>query len=185
VTKRPKAPKKTGRTITRLIVRAAPRDQRRAILQAGPLTFQAALGRSGRTSRKREGDGATPIATMPLLFAYQRGDRDPWPATPLPMRRAQATMLWCDAVSDANYNRPVRSPFKPSHEKLQREDELYDVCVVLDWNLRSRKQRCGSAIFFHIARPGYTPTEGCVAIRPRDMRRLLPHLGKRTLLQVL
>jgi len=101
------------------------------------------------------------------------------------MRRTQPNLLWCDAVSDANYNRPVRSPFTPSHEKLQREDELYDICIVLDWNLRQRKRGCGSAIFFHIARPGYSPTEGCVAISPRDMRRLLPHLGRKTVLQVL
>jgi len=185
VTKRPKASRKVGGTITRLVVRPAPRDQKRAILQAGHLTFPAALGRGGRTSRKREGDGATPIAAMPLLFAYRRGDRGPWPSSPLTMRRSQPDMLWCDAVSDPNYNRPVRSPFSPSHEKLQRQDELYDVCIVLDWNLRSRKRQCGSAIFFHIARPGYTPTEGCVAISPRDMRRLLPHLSPRTVLQVL
>lgn len=185
MTKRPKAPIKTGRTISRLVVRSAPRDQRKAILQAGQLTFPAALGRSGRSSRKREGDGATPISTMQLLSGYRRGDRGAWPATRLPMRISQPNMLWCDAVRDPNYNRQVRSPFKPSHEKLMREDELYDMCIVLDWNLRSRKRQCGSAIFFHIARPGYTPTEGCVAINHRDMRRLLPHLGPRTVLQVL
>lgn len=94
-------------------------------------------------------------------------------------------MLWCDAVGDPNYNRPVRAPFKPSHEKLRRDDGLYDICIVLDWNLTPRKRRCGSAIFFHLARPGYTPTEGCVAIAPQDMRRLLPFLGKNTVLQVL
>ena len=185
MTNRPNAPPKPSSTITRLVVRPAPRDQRKAILQAGRLNFPAALGRGGRTSRKREGDGATPIAVMPVLSAYGRGDRGPWPATRLAMRRSRPDMLWCDAVSNPNYNRPVRSPFKPSHEKLQRDDELYDICIVLDWNLRNRKRRCGSAIFFHIARPGYTPTEGCVAISARDMRRLLPHLGPKTVLQVL
>ncbi|MBC2772510.1 hypothetical protein H6M51_06535 [Rhizobium sp. AQ_MP] len=177
--------KRSGKTVSRLLVRPAPGNPRQAILQAGPLTFRAALGRSGRSSRKREGDGATPIATMPLLFGYRRGDRGPLPATPLAMRRSLPDMLWCDAVSDPNYNRPVRAPFSPSHEKLERADELYDVCIVLDWNFRCRKRRCGSAIFFHIARPGYTPTEGCVAISLRDMRRILPHLGRRTSLQVL
>jgi len=185
VTKRRAPVEKAGKAVNRLLVRPRPGNQRQAILQAGSLTFRAALGRSGRTSRKREGDGATPIAVMPILFGYRRGDRGPLPATPLAMRRSRTDMLWCDAVSDPNYNRPVRAPFGPSHEKLARADELYDVCLVLDWNLRCRKRRCGSAIFFHIARPGYTPTEGCVAISLRDMRRLLPHLGSRTLLQVL
>lgn len=185
MTKRRKAAKIAGSAVKRLLIRPAPGNQRQAILQAGSLTFRAALGRGGRTSRKREGDGATPIAVMPLLSAYRRGDRGPWPSTLLSMRRSSSDMLWCDAVGDPNYNRPVRAPFSRSHETLQRSDELYDVCIVLDWNLRSRKRRCGSAIFFHIARPGYTPTEGCVAISPRDMRRLLPHLGPRTTLQVL
>ena len=41
------------RTIDEIIVRQAPGDRRRAIVQAGTLTFAAALGRSGRSSRKR------------------------------------------------------------------------------------------------------------------------------------
>lgn len=185
MTKRPKASPQARKTLARILVRAAPRDQRRAVLQAGHLTIPAALGRSGRTSRKREGDGATPIAAMPLLHAYRRADRLIPPPSLLPLRPTRSDMLWCDASADPNYNRPVRAPFKPSHERLKREDELYDICVVMDWNIRMRKRGCGSAIFFHIARPGFTPTEGCVAISSRDMRRLLPHLDRKTVLQVL
>ncbi len=185
MTKNSKVVRQPGKTLSRLVVRPAPRDPRRAILQAGHLAIQAALGRSGRTSRKREGDGATPIATMPLLHAYHRGDRAQRPSTKLPMKPIRGDMLWCDATRHPSYNRPVRAPFQASHERLQREDELYDICIVMDWNMRMRKRGCGSAIFFHIARPGYTPTEGCVAISARDMRRLLPHLGTRTKLQVL
>ncbi|PYB74166.1 MULTISPECIES: L,D-transpeptidase family protein [Rhizobium] len=176
---------KQGKTIAKLVVRAAPLDARRAILQAGSLRIPAAIGRSGRTSHKREGDGATPIATMPLRFAYHRGDRISFLRTPLPLSRVRETMLWCDAPDHPSYNRPVSAPFQASHEKLARDDRLYDVCVVMDWNMRTRKRGCGSAIFFHIARPDYAPTEGCVAISSRDMQRLLPHLGPNTRLQVL
>jgi L,D-peptidoglycan transpeptidase YkuD (ErfK/YbiS/YcfS/YnhG family) len=122
---------------------------------------------------------------MPLLYGFHRGDRIRGPSSPLSLRRTRSDMLWCDADGDPNYNRPVRAPFKPSHERIERPDELYDICVVMDWNMRTRKRHCGSAIFFHIARPGFTPTEGCVAIRRRDMCRLLPHLDRRTILQVL
>lgn len=168
-----------------LVVRRAPTGGSQAILQAGPLRLRAAIGRSATTSRKREGDGATPIASMRLLSGYLRGDRVRDTGTRLPMQRSRATMLWCDAPGHASYNRPVKAPFGPSHERLMRDDELYDLCIVMDWNLSSRKRGCGSAIFFHIARPGYAPTEGCVAIRPRDMRRLLPFLSRHTRLQVL
>jgi L,D-peptidoglycan transpeptidase YkuD (ErfK/YbiS/YcfS/YnhG family) len=176
---------KPKKLLQHLVVRPAPTGKSQAILQAGPLRLRAAIGRSATTSRKREGDGATPIATMKLVSGYLRGDRVREAKTALPMQRASAAMLWCDASGHASYNRPVKAPFRPSHERLMRDDELYDLCIVLDWNLSSRKRGRGSAIFFHIARPGYQPTEGCVALHSRDMRRLLPYLTARTSLQVL
>lgn len=162
----------------KLIVRAAPRRKSRAIVQLGHLTFQAAIGRNGRTAFKREGDGKTPITTMPILYGFQRGERVGALKTPLAMYRTRSDMLWCDAPTDPNYNRPAKAPFKPSHEELQRQDGLYDVCLVLDWNITSRRRNLGSAIFMHIIRPGYEPTAGCVALHPRDMRRILPFLSK-------
>src|SRR5262245_43870939 len=113
-----------------IIVRPAPGDPRRAIVQAGHLTFLAALGRSGRSSRKREGDGATPIAAMRLLYGFFRKDAmRSRLGTTLPMLPIDKSMLWCDAPADANYNRPVRPPFRPSHETMMRGDHLYDVCL--------------------------------------------------------
>lgn len=94
-------------------------------------------------------------------------------------------MLWCDAPDDANYNRPVSAPFKPSHEEMRRQDGLYDICLVMDWNMSSRRRNLGSAIFFHCARPGYPPTQGCVAIDLCDMRRLLPLIGPGTVVRVM
>lgn len=96
-----------------------------------------------------------------------------------------ATDGWCDAVFDRNYNRPVRLPYGASTEKMLREDRIYDVCIVMDWNFRQRVQGRGSAIFFHIARPDYAPTEGCIAVSPRDMARLSPFLSASTVVQVL
>lgn len=180
-------PDRTKRRVSQLkilCVRPAPGNRSQAILQAGPLRLRAALGRSGTTIAKREGDGATPFANMTLLYGYRRDRRISGVGTRLPMMPTRADMLWCDAAAHASYNRPVRAPFAASHETLQRKDELYDIAIVMDWNIRMRKRGCGSAIFFHIARPGYAPTEGCVAIHPRDMRRLLPHLGPQTRLQV-
>jgi L,D-peptidoglycan transpeptidase YkuD (ErfK/YbiS/YcfS/YnhG family) len=174
------------RTVEEIIVRPAPRDPRRAIVQAGALRFPAALGRSGRSSRKREGDGATPIAAMRILYGYYRREKLPGALlTRLPMTAIDPTMLWCDAPADANYNRPVRAPFRPSHEEMQRQDGLYDVCLVMDWNISSRRRNRGSAIFFHCAKPGYPPTQGCVAIDIRDMLRLLPLIGPETVVRIL
>ncbi len=168
-----------------IVVRASPLDRRRAIVRCGPLCFQATLGRSGITSIKREGDGATPRASMTVLSGYRRGDRNGQIRTGLPLTRIRADMLWCDAPTHASYNHPVRAPFAASHEKLLRQDKLYDICLVLDWNLRARRLGCGSAIFFHVARPGYPPTEGCVALSMRDVLTLAPHVRTGTRLKVL
>jgi L,D-peptidoglycan transpeptidase YkuD (ErfK/YbiS/YcfS/YnhG family) len=159
-----------------LIVRPAPGRPSRAIVQLGHLTFQAAIGRNGRTALKREGDGKTPIATMDLLYGFYRGDRAPKVITRLPLYRTSDKMIWCDAPNDPNYNQIVRRPITASHEEMSRSDGLYDICLVLDWNIRSRKRGAGSAIFMHMIRPGYLPTAGCVALAPKDMRRLLAHL---------
>ena len=168
-----------------ILVRRAPRMPARAILQFGPLRLPAAIGRSGTTAFKREGDGATPIASMHLLHGFVRGDRVRGVATRLPLRHIRADMLWCDEPGDPCYNRLVRAPFAKSHETMTRADSLYDLCLVLDWNIVSRRRNRGSAIFFHLARSGYEPTAGCVALSPRDMRRILPHLRKGMVLRVL
>jgi L,D-peptidoglycan transpeptidase YkuD (ErfK/YbiS/YcfS/YnhG family) len=167
-----------------ITVRTAPRDRRRAIISFDGITLQAAIGRSGTTAFKREGDGATPIASMRLLSGFTRGERIRLPQTPLSMTRIGKEMLWCDEPKHPAYNRLVRAPFKPSHEEMMRTDGLYDVCLVLDWNITSRKRNGGSAIFFHLIKPGYQPTAGCVAVHPRDMKRLLPHLRRGAVVRV-
>ena len=168
-----------------ILVRPAPGKKTRAIVQVGSLRIPAAIGRLGRTSRKREGDGATPIAAMPLLSGFLRGDRVASPRTGLPLRRIRPSMLWCDEPRHPSYNRLVRAPFKSSHEEMQRKDELYDICLVLDWNVTARRRHAGSAIFFHLIRPGYEPTAGCVAVARRDMLRILPHIRRGTVVRVL
>lgn len=168
-----------------ITVRPAPRDRQRALVTFDGRTEQAAIGRSGITSRKREGDGATPRAAMKLIGGYVRRDRRVLPPTPLPIKAIRKDMLWCDAPSHASYNRPARTPFKPSHEEMMRADGLYDVCLVMDWNVTSRRRNAGSAIFFHLIRPGYKPTEGCVAISLAAMRRLIPHLRRGATVKVL
>ena len=167
------------------MVRPAPLKISRAIVQLGHLTFPAAIGRNGRTVLKREGDGKSPISLTRLLHGFYRGDRNPAIPTALPMQRTRQSMLWCDEPRSANYNRLVKAPFTQSHEEMMRKDGLYDVCLVLDWNITSRSRNRGSAIFVHMIRPGYEPTAGCVALHPRDMRRILPHLRKGTKIRIL
>lgn len=166
-------------------VRPAPGKRSRGLVTFGGVTVPAALGRSGRTVLKREGDGATPIAPMRLLQGFTRGDRIKSLCTPLPIRRIAKDMLWCDQPDHPSYNRLVRAPFRPSHEEMMRGDGLYDICLVLDWNVTSRRRHLGSAIFFHLIKPGYQPTAGCVAVSLSDMHRLIRFMRRGTIVQVL
>ena len=133
-------------------------------LVIGALELRCALGASGVTRAKREGDKATPAGRFPLRRVLYRPDRVAAPRTALPVAPMNPDDGWCDAPGDANYNRLVRLPYAVSHERLWREDALYDLVAVLGFNDAPRARGRGSAIFVHLARPGYTPTEGCVAL---------------------
>lgn len=167
-----------------LEVRPSPRDPRQGYLKVGPLTLKVALGRTGIGSLKREGDGHTPRAALRLLYGFWRSDRVKRPQTRLPVVPARQTMVWCDDPQSPSYNRLSRLPLKESHETLCRGDRLYDIVIVMDWNVSSRRRGAGSAIFLHLARPGYQPTEGCIAVSERDMRRLLSVVDARTVIHV-
>ena len=105
-------------------------------------------------------------------------------SAPLGLSRITDASGWCDAPGDRCYNQPVELPYPASHETMKRPDGLYDLVIVLDFNLLPCKRSGGSAIFMHIARPGLTPTEGCVALPANVLKRLLPRLSDKTVLTV-
>ena len=159
-------------------------DRRRGLLTAGGLHVPCALGRAGITHAKREGDGATPAGRHALVAVFYRPDRLPRPATALPLSPIEPESGWCDDPADRLYNRPVALPCAASHERLWRDDRLYDIVVVLDFNLRNPKRGAGSAIFLHLAAPNLAPPAGCVAISLQAMRRLLAQVGPRSFLEI-
>ena len=160
-----------------------------AVLKVQGLTFPAKVGKAGlvpKGAHKQEGDSATPVGGFGLRTAYWRPDRGPRPATSLPTYPIRPDDLWCDDPAHPLYNRPVTAPFLASYEKMWRADRCYDVCIVLDYNLVRPAPGQGSAIFFHLTTedeaPG--PTEGCVAVAPQVMHRLLPMLSTTTVMEV-
>ncbi len=168
-----------------LTVRARPGVRTQGLLNIGAgVVFPCALGRGGITADKREGDGATPLGRMRLLAGYING-RSFGRGSRLPLASISPDLGWCEVPDDRNYNRPVKIPYAASHETMLRPDGLYDAVIVLDWNIRPRQRGRGSAIFFHLARPGFAPTAGCVAVTHAVMKRLLPRLSRRTVLAVL
>ena len=160
-----------------ITVFSSPREPSRGLLRYGPLTLKCALGRSGVTYLKREGDGATPAGRLRLLRLILRPDRGLRPRTALPCRVLRPNDGWCEDPRSGLYNRPIRLPSAAGHETMWRDDRLYDIVGVLDWNMRPRVRGRGSAIFLHLARPGHRPTAGCIALEKKDLRLLLAAVG--------
>ena len=159
-----------------VLVRRAPGDSRKARIALRHGVRPAALGRTGVRALKREGDGGTPLGRFLVRQVLYRSDRVKRPCTMLPVRAIRADDGWCDDPADRNYNRLIRLPSRRSAEGLKRADHLYDVVLVLGYNDLPRVNGKGSAIFVHLVRPGFPPTDGCIALTYRDLMMLLTEL---------
>lgn len=135
--------------------------------------MRCAIGRSGFSAGKREGDGATPIGSFPVRQVFYRADRVATPSTNLPCRPLVEIDGWCNDPADPRYNCRVTLPYAASHEEMTRKDELYDLVVVLGYNDYPVIAGLGSAIFLHVAAPDFAPTEGCVALALSDLQAVV------------
>jgi L,D-peptidoglycan transpeptidase YkuD (ErfK/YbiS/YcfS/YnhG family) len=139
----------------------------------GGRAMRCALGRGGIAAAKREGDGATPAGRHVFRQAFYRPDREAAPATRLPVAPLGPTDGWCDDPGHADYNRKVALPHRARCESLWRADGVYDLIVALGYNDDPVVPGAGSAIFLHLARPDFSPTEGCVALARDDLLAVL------------
>jgi L,D-peptidoglycan transpeptidase YkuD (ErfK/YbiS/YcfS/YnhG family) len=128
---------------------------------------RCAVGLNGIGEKLREGDGLTPVGRWPLRRVFYRADRMEAPSCRLSLGEIEPDDAWCDVPGDPNYNRLVRLPYASLDERLWRKDSLYDLIVVVGFNDSPVVPGRGSAIFLHLARDDYGPTQGCVAL-PRD-----------------
>ncbi len=168
-----------------LIVQADSADSSLAWATLGERRWRCAIGAGGVREDKVEGDAATPVGTFPLRRIYFRNDRLVLPKVRLPARPIGEHDGWCDDPRAPSYNRLVRIPNDWSHERMWREDGLYDLLVVVGYNDDPPEGEWGSAIFLHIARDDLGPTQGCVAFSRDDLLELVTLLTPHTRLQVL
>ena len=150
------------------------------VLLAGRHAIPVVLGRSGIAAGKREGDGATPRGRFRLIRLWWRADRTPRPHTLLSVRRIDPALAWCENPADRRYNRPFRRSANEPGDRLWRQDGLYDLVIEIDHNVRPRAARRGSAVFIHVARAGFAPTAGCVALRAEHLKTLLSRINLKT-----
>jgi L,D-peptidoglycan transpeptidase YkuD (ErfK/YbiS/YcfS/YnhG family) len=171
-------------TFSLIRVRRGAAGRSRGVLLAGHHAIPVVLGRSGIAADKREGDGATPRGRFALIRLWWRADRTPRPRTPLPVRRIDPALAWCENPADRRYNRPFRRSANEPGDRLWRPDHLYDLVIEISHNTRPRVAGRGSAVFLHVARPDRSGTAGCVALDARDLWRLLGRLGPDTRIDI-
>ena len=151
----------------------------RGWLSAGPLRVACALGPAGIVRDKREGDGATPAGRFRLLSGLSRPDRRRPPAGGVPLKPLRRNQGWCEDPASRALQPPGPLPRRRlhrSHAARRRGSTIWSSSSTTISPAAGKGR--GSAIFFHLARPGLTPTAGCVAISAADMRKLAPRLAR-------
>ncbi|MCC3861671.1 L,D-transpeptidase family protein [Pseudemcibacter aquimaris] len=166
------------------------KDPSRGILRMGEETYPCALGKEGITINKAEGDHKSPTGKFALRSVYYRYDKLDGPIyTQVPMMALIREDGWCDDPNDVAYNKSVMLPYHASAENLWRDDDLYDVLVVLGYNDDPVVPGKGSAIFMHVARDlsdnDFKGTEGCVSLKKDHLLELLPKLTPETSLEII
>ena len=146
--------------------------------------FRCALGKGGIKQKEREGDFITPKGKFKLIKIYYRSDRIKRINSTLKKIKIKKNMGWCDDVSSNYYNKQIKINKKISHEKLHRKDNVYDIIVVLNYNLNPIIKGKGSAIFLHIAKKNYNKTQGCIALKKNELLSLISKIKKNTQIRI-
>ncbi len=142
-------------------------------LRWGDHIYPHTIGRSGIIAEKVEGDGGTPVGRFPFRRVFFRPERLKAFETVLPLTPITRQDGWCDDVTHIDYNRHITLPHPARHEELWRDDNLYDVILVVGHNDEPPIAGKGSAIFVHLRSPDHKPTEGCVALDREDLLQVL------------
>ena len=146
--------------------------------------FKCSVGKNGKTSKKIEGDNKTPKGLYALGPLYYRKDRLPKLSTKLKKIEIMKNFGWCDDVKSKFYNKPIKTNINVRHEKLYRNDKKYDLLIPIEYNSKRPKKNKGSAIFLHLT-SNYKKTQGCVAIKEKDMLILLKLINKKTKIKII
>ena len=94
-------------------------------------------------------------------------------------------MGWCDDPKSEKYNKLIKYTFNHNSEKLYRTDNIYDIIVVLNFNMNPIKKNKGSAIFIHVAKKKFSPTKGCVAIKKNELKKLLENISHKSIIKII
>ena len=148
------------------------------------LKVKCAIGKKGIDYKKKEGDLITPRGKFKIKYVLYRKDRVKI-LTKLKKKVIKKNMGWCDDPKSSQYNKLVKLPFAYKYEKLFRKENVYDIILILNYNMNPVKKNKGSAIFIHVAKKSFQPTQGCIALNKRVLIKLLKLIKKNTLVKII
>ena len=147
------------------------------------LKVKCAIGKKGIGNKKKEGDLITPIGVFNIKYILYRKDRVKV-LTKLKKKVIKKNMGWCDDSKSIHYNKPVKLPFTHKHEKLYRKENIYDIILVLNYNMNPVKKNKGSAIFIHVTKKNFDKTEGCVAVKKQHLLKIIKDIKPNTKVKI-
>jgi L,D-peptidoglycan transpeptidase YkuD (ErfK/YbiS/YcfS/YnhG family) len=144
------------------------------------LKFRCSLGKAGIGKKEKEGDKITPKGTYKIVKIYYRNDRVKKIFSDFKIFKIKKNMGWCDDPKNKQYNRLVKLPSKYGYEELHRKDNIYDLVLVLNYNMKPIIKNKGSAIFMHIANKNYKKTAGCIGLKKSHLINIIKKIKKNT-----
>ena len=140
--------------------------------------FRCALGKAGIGKKKKEGDNITPKGLYKIVKIYYRKDRIKKVSSKFKLIKITKNIGWCDDPNSEKYNQIINLPTKYSYEKFYRKDNVYDLILVLNYNMSPVIKKKGSAIFIHVAKKNYQSTQGCIALKKNNLMKLISKINK-------
>ena len=142
------------------------------------------VGKRGIGYKKKEGDFITPIGKYKIKYVLYRKDRTKKIQSKLRKITIKKNMGWCNDPKSKQYNKLINLPFNYSYEQLFKKENVYDIILVLNYNMRPVKKDKGSAIFIHVAKKNYRRTQGCVAVKKSDLLKILKEVKINTKVKI-
>tara|TARA_B110000438_G_C15348359_1_gene450995 strand:- start:3 stop:494 length:492 start_codon:yes stop_codon:yes gene_type:complete len=145
---------------------------------------KCAVGKRGIGIKKKEGDQITPKGVFRIKYIFYRKDRVPNFKSNIRKYPIKKNLGWCDDPRSNKYNQLIKFPFPYNAEKLYKTNNIYDIILILDFNINPVRKNKGSAIFIHVAQKKYNKTQGCVAVSKRDLKKIVEEINKKTTVSI-
>ena len=145
---------------------------------------KCSIGKRGIGRKTKEGDLITPKGRYTIKYILYRKDRVKKIQTKIKTIVIRNNMGWCDDPKSKNYNKLIKLPSTFGYEKLFKKENVYDIILVLNYNMNPVVKNKGSAIFIHVVKGNYKRTEGCIALKKMHLLKILKILKKNTKVKI-